>query len=142
MPVGADEDDVRLAAEHLDDELLFDRRAEFVAPVEVEHEHALKIRLGNARDARTDKVLAQEHAEHRRFGRIFKRAGREMHPRAAHAAVHEQLRVAALRAHGQQQQVALRLLHLVDARAGQALRQFLRQAVQKNCVHWHVTAPP
>ena len=87
-------------------------------------------------------MLAQKHAEHRRFGRIFKRAGREMHPRAAHAAVHEQLRVAALRAHGQQQQVALRLLHLVDARAGQALRQFLRQAVQKTAVHWHVTAPP
>ena len=88
------------------------------------------------------KVLAQEHAEHRRFGRIFKRPGRKMHPRAAYAAVHEQLCVAALRAHGQQQQVALRLLHLVDARAGQALRQLLRQAVQKNCVHWHVTAPP
>ena len=49
---------------------------------------------------------------------------------------------AKLLVHGQQQQVALRLLHLVDARAGQALRQFLRQAVQKNCVHWHVTAPP
>ena len=32
--------------------------------------------------------------------------------------------------------------HLVDARAGQALCQLLRQAVQKNCVHWHVTAPP
>ena len=133
---------MRLAAEHLDYEPLFDRRAEFIAPVKVEHEHALKVRLSNARDARTDEVLAQEHAEHRRFGRIFKSAGREMHPRTAHAPVHEQLCVAALRAHGQQQQVALRLLHLVDARAGQALRQLLRQAVQKNCVHWHVTAPP
>ena len=142
VPVGADEDDVRLAAKHFNNELLFDRRAELIAPVEIEQEHALEVRLGNTRDARADQMLAQKHAEHRRLGRIFKRAGREMHPRAAHAAVHEQLRVAALRAHGQQQQVALRLLHLVDARAGQALRQFLRQAVQKNCVHWHVTAPP
>ena len=87
-------------------------------------------------------MLAQEHTEHRRFGGIFKRAGREMHPRAAHTAVHEQLGIAALRAHGQQQQVALRLLHLVDARAGQALRQLPHQAMQKHCVHWHVTAPP
>ena len=142
MPVAADEDDVRLAAEHLDNKLLFDRRAEFIPPVEVEHEHTLKIRLRNSRDARTDEMLAQEHTEHRRFGGVFKRAAREMHTRAAHTAVHEQPGIAALRAHGQQQQVALRLLHLVDARAGQALRQFLRQAMQKNCVHWHVTAPP
>ena len=142
VPVGADENDVRLAAKHLDDEPLFDRCAEFIAAVEIQHEHTLKVRLRNTRDARADEVLAQEHAEHRRFGRVFKRAGREMHPRAAHAAVHEQLCVAALCAHGQQQQVALRLLHLVDARTGQALRQLLRQSVQKNCVHWHVTAPP
>ena len=142
MPVAADEDDVRLAAEHLDNKLLFDRRAEFITPVEVEDEHALKIRLGNARDARTDEVLAQEHTEHRRFGGIFKCAARKMHTRAADAAVHEQSGIAALRAHGQQQQIPLRLLHLVDARAGQALRQLLRQAVQKHCVHWHVTAPP
>lgn len=59
MPVTADEDDVRLAAEHLNDEPLFDRRAEFIPPVEVEDEHALKIRLGNTRDARTDEVLAR-----------------------------------------------------------------------------------
>ena len=65
-----------------------------------------------------------------------------MHTRAAYAAVHEQLCIAALRAHGQQQQIPLRLLHLVDARAGQALRQLPRQAMQKHCVHRHIKAPP
>jgi len=142
VPVAADEDDVRLAAEHLDNKLLFDRRAEFIPPVEVEDEHTLKIRLGNARDACADKMLAQEHTEHRRFGGIFKCAAREMHARAADTAVHEQPGIAALRAHGQQQQIPLRLLHLVDARAGQALRELPRQAVQKHCVHRHIKAPP
>lgn len=142
MPVAADEDDVRLAAEHLDNKLLFDRRAEFVPAVKVEHEHTLKIGLRDGRNARTDEMLAQEHTEHRRFGGVFKRAAREMHTRAADAAVHEQPGIAALRAHGQQQQIPLRLLHLVDACAGQRLRELLRQAMQKNCVHWHVTAPP
>ena len=36
VPVGADEDDVRLAAKHFNNELLFDRRAELIAPVEIE----------------------------------------------------------------------------------------------------------
>ena len=142
MPVAADEDDVRLAAEHLDNKLLSDRRAEFVPAVKVKDEHALKIRLGNTRDARTDEVLAQKHAEHRRLGGVFKRAARKMHARAAHAAVHEQPGIAALRAHGQQQQIPLRLLHLVDARADQRLCELLRQAVQKHCVHRHIKAPP
>ena len=142
MPVAADEDDVRLAAEHLDNKLLSDRRAEFIPPVKVEDEHALKIRLGNARDARADKMLAQEHTEHRRFGGIFKSSARKMHARAADTAVHEQSGIAALRAHGQQQQIPLRLLHLVDARAGQALRELPRQAMQKHCVHRHIKAPP
>ena len=137
MPLRADEDHVGLAAEHLHNKLLFHRRAHFVARVEVQNQQPLKVRLHERFDPRADKVLAQQHTEHRRLLRVFKAPLRQMHARAADAAVDEKLFVAVACAQTQQQQVALRLLHLVNLRAGDARFQFAGQPREKYSVQRH-----
>jgi hypothetical protein len=131
-----------MTTHHLYDKALADVHAHLVASVQMQHQKALVVRLLHALDARADKVLAQEHTEHRRFRGIFKPALREMHAGAADAAVNEELSVAAGHTQRKKQQIAFRLLHLVDFRTGDVFRKFSGKAGQKHTVKRHLKAPP
>ena len=61
-------------------------------------------------------ILAQQHAEHRRLGRIFKAHFRLLQSAAAGPCVNEQAHIL-VPANGEDDLIALRLLHLVDPRA-------------------------
>ena len=76
-------------------------------------------------------VLAQQHAEHRRLRRIFRRLLRQMDARMIGRGRQQKPSAAICAAHGQNQRIALRLLHLVHAAAEQLLLQLLPDGSQK-----------
>ena len=75
------------------------------------------LRLKNRHDMRADEVLSQQHAEHRRFGWVFKGRLRQMDAGVPGAGRDQEAAVSSVRAQGEEQHIPLRLLHLVDAAA-------------------------
>jgi len=67
-------------------------------------------------------VLAQQHAEHRRLGRVVAQNVRELDARLVCARVEQQPQIAAQQ---QNDLVARGLLHLVDARADELRSQLV-----------------
>ena len=67
-------------------------------------------------------MLAQQHAEHRRLGRVVAQNVRELDARLVCARVEQQAQIAAQQ---QNDLVARGLLHLVDARADELRSQFV-----------------
>ena len=94
-------------------------------------------RLRERDDARADKVLAQQHAEHRRLGRIFKARVRQMDAGVAGARGDQQAGVPLRGAQGEEQHVPLGLLHLVDLRALERGAQLRRQGFDTDGVQRH-----
>ena len=65
-----------------------------------------------------------------------------MHARTADAAVNQKPLVPVARTQAEQQQIALRLLHLVDFRAENLRRKLHMKPGEKHSIQWHVRAPP
>ena len=141
-PLAVDENHVGLPPHHLDDQRAHGLGSHLVARVHADLQQALAVLPVQRSDARADKMLAQQHAEHRRRGGVFKAALGEMHARAADAAVHQKSGVSVVRAQAQQEQIALRLLHLVDSGADDLRLKLRSQPGEKHGVQRHFRAPP
>ena len=55
--------------------------AHLVAPLQGEHGDALHLRLGDVHNFCAGQVLAQQHAEHGRLGRVLPQHPRQLQPR-------------------------------------------------------------
>ena len=100
------------------------------------------VRLVKRGNTRTHKVLAQKHAEHGRFCRIFHALPGNMHPGIPHARRDKQTAVTASAPQRQNQHVPFRLLHLVDLRAFQLFSQLSGQCADGYGIKRHITPPP
>ena len=105
--------------------------AHFIGTVEGEIEQALHLRLLHPNQTAARQVLAQQHAEHRRLGRVLRRLLRQVNARVIGRSRQQKPSAAICAAHGQNQRIALRLLHLVHAAAEQLLLQLLPDGSQK-----------
>ena len=141
MPVPVAKNEVRSPADHFEHEGLFHVLAHLVEGVEVKEQDPLALRLVELRDARADKVLAQQHAEHRRLGGIFKARVRQVRPRAADAAAEDETAVPGGTVEAQQHGVALRLLHLVDLSAHDGGAQLRGERGESDGIKWHRSFP-
>ena len=79
-PIGAQQIDVAGPAHQLADQFLLDRIAHLVGAVKGKGRAALHGGLLDGRKPGAGQVLAQEHAEHGRLRRIFRRGGGQMEP--------------------------------------------------------------
>ena len=71
-PLAVDQNEIGAAPDELRDQGLSPLQAELVPRLQLQLQHTLVCGLCNGEDARADQVLAQEHAEHGRLGRVFK----------------------------------------------------------------------
>ena len=113
---------VRPPAHAFEHELLLAHLSEFVRALERQDHHALEVRLLDRKHARADQMLAQQHTEHRRLGGIVAQDACELNARLIRARIEQQPQVAAQQ---QNDLVARRLLHLVDARADELRSQLV-----------------
>ena len=130
-PVAAEQDEIGVAAHQLEHQMLLHRFTHLVRAVEAQIDQPLHRRLGERDDAPARQVLAQQHTEHRRLGRIFHGLLRQMDARMIAGGREQQTAARAGAAQAQQQRVALRLLHLVHAAADQGVRQLTRDGGEK-----------
>ena len=130
-PLRVEQNEVRAAAHRLQHQLPLAGLPQLVGDAEGQNDDALQIRLLDGLDARADKMLAQQHAEHRRLRRIVMRLLRKLDARLVwvHAQQHP-----LIAAHEQHDAVAHGLLHLVDTRAQQRTLQLVDDGAQANRV--------
>ena len=132
--VGPDEDNVGFARNHLDDELLLRFAAEIVKAREADDDEPVKPRLLERVDECAGEMLAQQHAEERRLGRVFIGKRREVDARLAGRCREQEAAVFAGGAHREKDEIARGLLDFVDPAAGQFTVQLFTQAGDKGCV--------
>ena len=92
-------------------------------------------------ESATRQVLAQEHTEHGRLRRVLGGLVRQVDARMIGRGRQQQPPAASRTAHGQNQRVALRLLDLIDAAAGQTALQLTTDRREEKCVKWHGIPP-
>ncbi len=109
--------------------------------IERENDHTLKRRLLNGEYTRPDKMLAHEHAEHRRLGRVFKPAGGEMYAGVARAGGDDKAKIAAPCAQGEKEHIPFGLLHPVYAPANCFLPEFARESADGHGIKRHRYPP-
>ena len=80
-PVRARQDEVRVAAHDLEDEVLLRGASHLVGAVEGEVQQPLHLRLLHPDQPPARQMLTQQHAEHRRLRRVFRRFIRQMDAR-------------------------------------------------------------
>ena len=136
-PILVHQNQIRAASNQLRDQRFSVSVAHFISRVELHDEHALKARLRDCPNTRTDEVLAQQHAKHRRLSGILRRLRREMHARTACPSRYQQFFVALQRAQRQKQQIPLRLLHLVDFCPRERRGKLFAQGVERYSVERH-----
>ena len=112
-----------------------------VGAVEGEVEQALHLRLLHGHETAPCQVLAQEHTEHGRLRRVLGGLVRQVDARMIGRGRQQQPSAASRAAHGQNQRVALRLLDLIDAAAGQTALQLTTDRREEKCVKWHGIPP-
>ena len=140
-PVLAYQDHIGAAADQLHHQALVGGHAQFVPGVQLQDQHPLPVRLGHGGNARAHQVLAQQHTEHGRLRGIFKAGSGHMDPGVPRPGGQQQPQILPLCPQGEQQQIPLGLLHLVDPPLGDALLQLRRQGVNTDSVKWHVLPP-
>ena len=107
-PVLRGQDEVRVAAHDLEDEVLLRGASHLVGAVEGEVQQPLHLRLLHPDQPPARQMLAQQHAEHRRLRRVFRRFIRQVDARMIGRGREQQFSAAGRAAHGQDQRVALR----------------------------------
>ena len=80
-PVLRSQDEVRVAAHDLEDEVLLRGASHLVGAVEGEVQQPLHLRLLHPDQPPARQMLAQQHAEHRRLRRVFRRFIRQVDAR-------------------------------------------------------------
>ena len=123
--VFAAQDDVGVLAHQLADQVLFACHAHFVCGIQLDRKHALDRRLGDGGDFRALHMLAQQHAEHRRRGRVFSCGIDKMRARRARSDREQQAACAALPACLQHNLVPVGLIDLFHAAACKRFIQFI-----------------
>ena len=90
-PVLRSQDEVRVAAHDLEDEVLLRGASHLVGAVEAERCRPLHGGLGNFCQLCPQKVLAQKHTEHGRLRRVLRGSRRQMQPGGGGVGGEEQL---------------------------------------------------
>ena len=130
-PLAVRQDEVRIAAHDLEDQVLLRGAAHLVGTVEREVDEPLHPRLRDRGELPADEVLAQQHTEHRRLRRIFLRDVGKLDARLIRRRRQQQAASAARPAQRQNDGVPRRLLHLVYAAAERARAELFGESGQK-----------
>ena len=125
------QDEVRVAAHDLEDQVFLRGAAHLVGAVEREVDEPLHPRLRDRGEFPPDEVLAQQHAEHRRLRRVLLRDIGEMDARLIRRRRQQQAASAARSAQRQNDGVPRGLLHLVYAAADRARAKLFGESGQK-----------
>jgi len=75
------QDDVAMATHDLDHQFFLQGITQFILGGKADDENALVTRCLNGQNTRAEQVLPQQHAEHRRLGRVFPRFRGQVDPR-------------------------------------------------------------
>ena len=130
----AAQDDVGVLAHQLTDQVLFTGHAHFVRRVQLDREHTLDRGLGDGGDLRALHMLAQQHAEHGRRGRVFACGINKVRPRRAGRNGQQQAARAALPARLQHDFIPVGLVDLFHAAARKRIVQFVGYCPKADCV--------
>ena len=126
-----------MLADELDDERLRDDLGARRQGVEVEDDDAVECVLADVGDAASFELLAQNHAEERGFGRIFRRSLREEDGARLWACRDVQQVVPTWLAYAQEDGGFRRLRDLVDASARESVAQLLDERLCGKAIKAH-----
>ena len=140
-PVLPHQRQVGVAAHHLQIERFFHGVAQLVQAVKSDGQNAVAGHLPDILHARAQKVLAHEHAEHRRLGRVLIGLGGQLGARLVGVGAQKQPVVAPAAAYEQNQRVTLGLIDLVHPPAPERGKQLAAHIRQGKAIHRHGPNP-
>ena len=142
VAVAAGQDQVGPPAHHLDDQVFFGLFAHLVGTLQGQVHQPLHGRLGHGGNAAAGEVLAQQHAEHGRLGRILQGRGGQMEAGAPRRGREQQPSRAAGAPELEDHLIPDGHLNLVNAGAQQLGPQLRHGGGEKKSVKGHGLPPP
>ena len=131
-----------MAAHDLDDERARDGIAQLAQRLNVDFENTVARNPADTLHAAGSEILAQQHAEHRRFHRAGLGVLAQMDARGVGRCAEHKAVVGSLRADEQVNLVPLGLDDAVDASVLQFCIELARNKAEHHAIHGHINQPP